>query len=315
MLKNMLNKDMLKNVMLSVARKTPGLGRLIEYNEQRLRRQHGFVPPGHFYSPIPPWAAIKQDAARIFREHPEREIAGIDLREAEQLALLEEFRRYYADHPFTAQKKAGNRYYFENPAYSYSDAIMLHCMLRHLRPKRLIEVGSGHSTCATLDTNEKFLGGSLEVTLIEPYPELLYSLVTEEDKQRISVLPSRLQVVDLEVFDSLEKNDVLFIDSTHVVRVDSDVNRVFFGILPRLRPGVFVHFHDAFFPFEYPRQWVFDGIAWSELYLLRAFLQYNSRFRVVLMNTFMEQFHEGFFRENMPLCLENRGGSIWLEKT
>jgi len=89
---------------------------------------------------------------------------------------------------------------------------------------------------------------------------------------------------------------------------------VFFEILPRLNSGVYIHIHDAFFPFEYPRAWIFDGIAWSELYLLRAFLQYNRRFRIVLMNTFMEQFHESFFRDNMPLCLENRGGSIWLEK-
>jgi hypothetical protein len=119
----------------------------------------------------------------------------------------------------------------------------------------------------------------------------------------------------LDVFESLEKNDILFIDSTHVSRVDSDVNRALFEILPRLKSGVFVHFHDVFFPFEYPRQWVFEGRAWNELYMLRAFLQYNKGFNVVLMNTFMEHFHESFFRENMPLCLKNRGGSIWLEKT
>ncbi len=305
---------MLKNIMISVARKLPGLGPFIAAHDQFVR-DCGFVPPGHYYSPIPRWAEIYQDEARIFPANPAREIPGVDLREAEQMELLKAFCRYYADQPFTAHKKDGNRYYFENPAYSYSDAIMLHCMLRHLRPKRLIEVGSGYSTCATLDTDEQFLGRTLELTLIEPYPELLYSLVTEEDKKRIRVLPSRLQVADLEVFDSLEKNDILFIDSTHVVRVDSDVNRVFFEILPRLRPGVHIHFHDAFFPFEYPRQWLRDRIAWSELYLLRAFLQYSSRFRVVLMNTFMEHFHEAFFRENMPLCLENRGGCIWLEKT
>jgi predicted O-methyltransferase YrrM len=303
----------LRPVARSVARKLPGIGPLIEEHEQ-LQRDCGFVRPGHFYSPIPPWAEIKRDADRIFAPPSSREIPGIDLREAEQLDLLKEFSRYYADQPFTAQKKAGNRYFFDNPAYSYSDALMLHCMLRHARPKRIIEVGSGYSTCVTLDTSEQFLGGSLQVTLVEPYPELLHSLITPEDKKHITILASRLQAVDLAVFDQLEKNDILFIDSTHVVRVDSDVNRVFFDILPRLAPGVLIHFHDAFFPFEYPRQWLFDGMAWSELYLLRAFLQYNNRFRIVLMNTFMERFHEAFFREHMPLCLENPGGSIWLEK-
>jgi len=304
---------MLRDTLASLFKRLPGVARIVAAHDQ-LRRDCGFFPPGHYFSPIPPWADLKRDAGRIFANGT-REIPGVDLREPEQLELLKEFTRYYADQPFTAQKKAGNRYYFENPAYSYSDAILLHCMLRHLRPKRLIEVGSGYSSCAILDTRERFLGGELEVTFVEPYPELLYSLVREEDKKQLHVLPSRLQEVDLELFDSLEKNDILFIDSTHVVRTDSDVNRVFFEILPRLKSGVRIQIHDAFFPFEYPQKWIFDGVAWSELYLLRAFLQYNSRFRVVLMNTYMEQFHESFFRESMPLCLKNRGGSIWIERT
>lgn len=298
----------------SVTTKLPGLGPVIAQNKQLLRAC-GFWPPGHFYSPIPPWDEIKQDASRIFGGSSPREFPGIDMREAQQLELLKEFCRYYTDQPFTAQKKSGNRFCFENPAYSYSDALMLHCMLRHVRPRRLVEVGSGYSTCATLDTDEQFLGGSLELTLVEPYPKLLYSLISDEDRKKIRVVPSRLQAVDLDVFESLEKNDILFVDSTHVSRVDSDVNRVFFEILPRLKSGVFVHFHDVFFPFEYPRQWVFEGRAWNELYLLRAFLQFNRAFNVVLMNTFMAHFHESFFRENMPLCLRNKGGSIWLEKT
>jgi len=70
----------------------------------------------------------------------------------------------------------------------------------------------------------------------------------------------------------------------------------------------------VFFPFEYPKEWVQQGRAWNEIYMLRAFLQYNSAFRVVLMNTFLEQFHEEFFRRRMPLCLRNRGGSIWIRK-
>ncbi len=300
---------MLDRVGKFLARRFPGFDRYVT----RLRSDYGFVPPGHFYSPIPSWSDIKKEAARIFPNDLRREVPGIDLREPEQLELLKTFVPYYAEQPFTAQKTTGNRYYFENPAYSYSDAIMLHCMLRHLRPRRLIEVGSGYSTCVTLDTNDRFLGGAVELTLIEPFPELVYSLLREDDKKRLHVVPSPLQQVDLDLFDRLERNDILFIDSTHVVKIDSDVNRIFFDILPRLKPGVHIHFHDVFFPFEYPRDWLFQGMAWSEAYLLRAFLQYNHRFRVVLMNTFMEHFHASFFQENMPLCLQNKGASLWLE--
>jgi len=128
------------------------------------------------------------------------------------------------------------------------------------------------------------------------------------------VIPRRLQDVELREFGALGPNDILFVDSTHVGKIDSDVNRIFFEILPSLAAGVHVHFHDVFFPFEYPKEWVQQGRAWNEIYMLRAFLQYNSAFRVVLMNTFLEQFHEEFFRRRMPLCLRNRGGSIWIRK-
>lgn len=187
-------------------------------------------------------------------------------------------------------------------------------MLRHLMPKKVIEIGSGFSSCATLDTNEMFFNGSLELTFIEPYPDLLMSLIKKEDTKNINVIPQRLQDVELSEFETLEANDILFIDSTHVSKINSDVNLIFFEILPVLSSGVYIHFHDIFFPFEYPKHWIYEGRAWNEIYMLRAFLQYNSNFSIVLMNTFMEHFHEPFFREEMPLCLKNRGGSIWVRK-
>jgi hypothetical protein len=96
--------------------------------------------------------------------------------------------------------------------------------------------------------------------------------------------------------------------------VGSDVNFLFFNVLPILQDGVLIHFHDIFYPFEYPQDWIFEGRAWNEAYLLRAFLQYNSSFHIVFMNTFMEYFHEPIFQQEMPLCLKNTGGSIWIRK-
>ncbi len=278
-----------------------------------LNKKQAFVPPGHFYSPIPSLDEIRGDESKNFGSVP-RNILGLELYESEQLKLLEKFVAYYEEMPFQPQKVEGLRYYFENPAYSYSDAILLNCMIRFLRPKRIIEVGSGFSSCVTLDTNELFFDGSIMTTFIEPYPELLMSLVSEMDKKRMKIIPSRLQDVDLGVYETLEANDILFIDSTHVSKINSDVNHIFFDALPRLSPGVHVHFHDIFFPFEYPKEWVYEGRAWNEAYILKTFLQYNSVFRIVLMNTFMEHFHESFFQEKMPLCLKNTGGSIWIRK-
>ena len=112
----------------------------------------------------------------------------------------------------------------------------------------------------------------------------------------------------------LEKNDILFIDSTHVSKAGSDVNYILFEILPTLKEGVIIHFHDVFYPFEYPQGWIEKGFAWNEDYLLRAFLMYNSNFELLFFNTYMEQFHKTWIAKNMPDILKNMGGGLWLRK-
>jgi predicted O-methyltransferase YrrM len=273
----------------------------------------GFVPPGHFYSPIPSLDEVRRDESKIFGNSP-RKILGVELHESEQLALLERFTHYYDEMPFQPYKVNGLRYYFENPIYSYSDAIILYCMIRFLKPKRIIEIGSGFSSCVTLDTNELFFDSKVVTTFIDPYPDVLLSLIKEADRQKIKIISHRLQDVHLSEFEVLEANDILFIDSTHVSKVNSDVNRILFEILPSISSGVYISFHDIIYPFEYPKEWIYAGRAWNEAYMLRTFLQYNNAFRIVLMNTLMEFHHERFFQEKMPLCLKNLGGSIWIRK-
>lgn len=284
---------------------------LVEQKSYR-RSVHQLFPAGHFYSPIPNLEEIKKSEASIWGP-PSREIPGIDLNEQEQLQMLEHFETFYDELPFPGTKSEDLRYYFLNPAFSYCDAIFLHCMIRFAKPRRIIEVGSGHSSSMILDTNELFFNGDVETTFIEPYPKMFLSLLKPGDKEKVRVIPSPLQDVELTEFNALEKNDILFIDSTHVSKVNSDVNRIFFNILPHLKNGVFIHFHDVFYPFEYPKIWIYEGRAWNEAYLLRAFLEYNSSFKIVLFGSFLATFHEEYFREHMPLCLKNTGGSIWLQ--
>ncbi len=186
--------------------------------------------------------------------------------------------------------------------------------MRHLRPRRIIEVGSGYSSCVILDTNELYFEGKIECTFIDPYPRLLRSLLKRGDADRCPVIARNLQDVDLAAFAPLEAGDILFIDSSHVAKVNSDVNYVFAHILPSLARGVVVHFHDIFYPFEYPKVWVYRGIAWNEAYVLRAFLQYNSAFEILLFNSFLWQFHEHRVVWAMPLCANNPGASLWLRK-
>jgi hypothetical protein len=278
-------------------------------------------PPGHFYSPIPSIDDVKRNAERVF-SITSRELAGIDLNEAGQLALFEQLASYYPDQPFSAEQQSGTRYYFENPAFSYFDAIVLHCMIRHARPQRIIEIGSGYSSCVFLDTNERFFGGSMACTFIEPYPELLSSLIGSQDRGGAAIVTGQLQDVDTRIFCELSANDILFIDSSHISKTDSDVNYLFFQILPHLATGVHVHFHDIFFPFEYPKEWVYQGRAWNEAYVLRAFLQYNAAFVVELFNAYLETFHKDRVERRMPLCsrysrhsmVPTSAQSIWLKR-
>lgn len=273
----------------------------------------GLYPPGHFYSPLVSIDEAKQDESRIFSTLP-RTMTGIDMNEAGQLENLEKFEAIYGSIDFPESKSNTHRYYYDNPAYSYSDAIMLHCMMRCFKPKSIIEVGSGYSSCAMLDTNEKYFDRSIEFTFIEPYPNLLKSLLRPTDLEAIEIVEARLQDVPIEKFLELESGDFLFIDSTHVSKTGSDVNYLLFDILPELKDGVYIHIHDIFYPFEYPKEWVLGGRSWNEAYAMRAFLQFNSRFTIEMMNTFMAHFHTERFSEKMPLCLKNTGGSIWLRK-
>ncbi len=272
-----------------------------------------WFPPGHFYSPIPAIEEVKQREEEIFNKIP-GEIPGIDLNVEEQLELLNKFKKYYKEQPFGSRKREGLRFYFENPSYSYSDAIVLYCMIRHLQPKKIIEVGSGYSSCIILDTNELFFGDSISCTFIEPYPQLLQSLIKGADKMKIEVIQKNLQDVNLDKFSELSAGDIFFVDSTHVSKINSDVNYIFFKILPYLESGVYIHFHDIFYPFEYPKEWVYQGLAWNEAYLLRAFLQYNNAFKIQFFNTYLEHFHREEFFDEMPIPLKYVGASIWIKK-
>lgn len=272
-----------------------------------------WMPPGHFYSPIPSIEDIRAREAQVFPPPP-RAIPAVDLDDAGQVALLRELGSYYPELSFPRTRTPGHRYYFENPYYSYADAIVLYCMIRHLRPARIIEVGSGYSSCAILDTNDRFFGSSIGCTFIEPYPQVLYDLLEPGDVAGLRVLERKLQDVPLDVFRELKANDILFVDSTHVSKTGSDVNRLLFEVLPALRAGVYVHFHDVFYPFEYPREWVYEGRAWNENYILRAFLEYNSAFRIALFMSYLVHFRAKLLDEIMPLYVENPGGNLWLRK-
>ncbi len=270
---------------------------------------------GHFYSLYPDLEDIRTRKQHIF-DH-KKEVLDVDMNEDEQCNLLRRMGALYEtlpDWPYEgAHEESPYRYYYGNASLSPGDTIALHCMLRLIKPKRIVEVGSGFTSAVTLDTNEYYLDHSMQCFFIEPYPALLQSLCKPDDQ--IQLRSCRLQEVEVEFFEQLESGDILFIDSTHVSKVDSDVNYLFFEILPRLKSGVYIHLHDIFYPFEYPEKWIFDtGMIWNELYLLRAFLQNNHDYSIEFFHHFMEQKHMELFLEKWPLKEKPHGGSLWMRK-
>jgi hypothetical protein len=296
---------------------TSGVGRLDlldlflaseEYGHAR--RQLGFAPPGHFNSPLPSQGEIQRHRAFDW-DRPS--IPGVDLREGEQVRLLEALARHYPKIPFERQPSGRARYGYDNPSYGEGDAIILFTMILHLAPRRIIEVGSGYSSCAIMDAADR-LERRPELTFIEPFPLTLKSRVWAGDLDRNRLLEQGLQQVPLAAFQALEPNDILFIDSSHVAKLGSDVNYLFFEILPTLRPGVFVHIHDIYHPFEYPVHWYEEGRAWNETHLLHAFLQFNDSWRVEICSDYILRKRRDWFEKYMPVALRNTGGHIWMSR-
>ena len=270
-----------------------------------------FFPPGHFYSPLPSREETAEAFARGGFGPP---FPGIELNEAGQLERLERFAGWYAEQPFPESPVPGRRFHLANPSYGHFDAIMLYAMLREARPRRIIEVGSGFSSAAMLDLNDRVLGGSVEFTFIDPDMRRLRPLLREGDAGRVTLIERRVQEVPLEAFAALGAGDVLFIDSSHVSKIGSDVNRLYFDVLPALAPGVLIHIHDVAGNLEYPREWLDEGRAWNEQYLLRAFLMHNAAYRVELFTGWLFNTRHAWFRERMPLCARGGGGQLWLRK-
>lgn len=278
---------------------------------------NGFgFPSGHFHSPIPDPAQIAAHRDRLFPATPPTSLPGIDLRLDEQKALL----RSWKDMDLAsvvAEIQAGSwRYTLEGQnSFNLCDAMLLHCMLRHLRPRRYVEIGCGLSSCMALDTNERFLHGTMTCTFIDISMSMLRPRLRAGDTQAHCLIEEPLQDQTTEIASMLEPGDVLFIDSSHVLKADSDVGHILFRLLPALRPGVHVHMHDVFYPFEYPEEWITKGWYWNEAYALRALLQHNDRYAITLFVSYIARMAPEALAEAFAAVPQRSGGSFWMRVT
>ena len=246
------------------------------------------ITPVHFYEPIPDTRELKVDLWE-----KKSELIGVDLNEDTQLSLLQTFvSQFKEEYDRLPQNKTLIPYHFsfDNETFTLVDAEILYSMIRHFKPRRIIEIGSGATTClsaqAIMENTKSDNKFECNLTAIEPYPN---DTLKKGFPGFTQLIEDKVQNIPLSRFTELEANDILFIDSSHVLALGSDVQYEYLEILPRIKRGVIVHIHDIFFPFDYPMIWMSE--LWrffNEQYLLQAFLAFNPCFEVLWSSSYME---------------------------
>lgn len=283
------------------------------WKRQLMLRLYGSqYKPGHFYSTIPSEEDFDPRLSQLL-DKSSTEIPGIEMNLEGQKQFLNDCLPFYKEIPFPKEKTEGLNYYYKNLYFTAPDAVSLFLILRKFQPKRIVEIGSGFSSAVIIDTNEKFFGGQIKTSFVEPFPDRLNWFLSKSNNPNYKLYEQKVQDVPMSVFEELGENDFLLIDSSHVSKLGSDVNHLFFNVLPRLKKGVVVHVHDISYPFEYPSAWVKEKRFWNEAYLLRSFLTFNSHFEIVLFNGYIAYHHKPWLKENMPI-LTAEGGSIYMKK-
>ena len=271
--------------------------------------RHGFhVTPVHFYQPIPDTQSLPE----TLWNRPSK-LVGVHMNDAMQLDLLRDrfpkFRDEYEGFPTKPTGEPG-RFYLNNHLFEDIDALVAYCMVRHFKPRLIIEVGSGFSSLLLGEAATRNKHSAL--VCIEPFPR---EFLREGFPGLQSLMEKQIQDIDLDFFSQLQSGDILFIDSSHTVKIGGDVNYLFLEVLPRLRPGVIVHVHDIFLPFEYRRDWVLDEFRfWTEQYILQAFLTFNSQFEVLLANSYLNHYYQQDLKTAFPGLSSWAGGSFWMRR-
>jgi len=285
-----------------------GLELLADMPFEELQERGWNVQPNHWCWPL--------NDVPFLRRYPElwggREIPrGVDWDLDGQVELIRRLGGYapeLADAPVGPEHQPGE-FVWENGAFGVADVYAYYGLLRDLKPRHVVEVGAGASSLV-LARALKASGSDAEVTLIEPGPRWQ---VLGELPQGWQLVETIVQQADLKLFDPLAEGDVLFYDGSHCAETGGDVNWMFFEVLPRLAPGVWIHFHDIFWPLDYPAPWVLhEGLTWNEQYLLQAFLMHNDAYRVRLVMSMLTGERPQVLAELFPG--RAHGVSVWIEK-
>jgi hypothetical protein len=287
--------------------RTIGLSRM-PLCKQALLNVGVFPLRNHYYEPLFDYRLLKYPLDR------DRCLPGIDWNVAEQLALLDNFRFSDELKKLSTTKASELSFHFNNGAFESGDAEFFYNLIRLKKPARIFEVGSGNSTLLAMmairQNKAENPAYDCKHVCIEPY-EMPWL-----EKTGVTVLRQRVEEVDKAFFKELVGGDILFIDSSHVIRPQGDVLFEYLELLPSLNNGVIVHVHDVFSPKDYIKEWIENDMRlWNEQYLLEAFLTCNQDWKIVGALNFLKHGHFDALKDKCPFLTENREpGSFYIEK-
>lgn len=267
----------------------------------------------HYYEPKFVYSSSEVDLL------DRRNLNGIDLNVEFQLDFINSINSLclgneLIEESFGSKKKniGELNFEFQNGSFESGDAEIYYNIIRKIKPKKIIEIGSGNSTLVALEAVNKNYeeGVSCDVFCIEPYE------MTWLEKTNAQVIREKVEDIDINIFLTLQENDILFIDSSHIIRPSGDVLFNFLTILPSLNKGVYVHIHDIFTPKNYPAIWISDKcLLWNEQYLLEAFLTNNESFHIVCAVNYLLHNHFNMLKSVAPFIdSEREPGSFWIQK-
>ncbi len=248
----------------------------------------------------------------------DRVLMGLDFNVIEQLKLLDMFNFNEELVKFPIERLTSIGFFYHNGFFESGDAEYLYNIIRFFKPNRIIEIGSGYSTLmaqnAIKENKKDDYTYICEHICIEPYSNPWL------DKLDITLIRNIAENVDKKIFETLKQNDILFIDSSHMIRPQGDVLFEYLEVLPILKPGVLVHVHDIFTPKDYPDEWVIDEIRfWNEQYLLEAFLSFNKDFRIIGALNYLRHNYPDRLASKCPIFEKEidfrEPGSLWMVRT
>jgi len=260
----------------------------------------------HYYEPMFKTGELKKSLKS------DRILPGIDFNVEEQISILNEFN--YNDELLMLENNSSFK--FDNTSFKSGDAEYYYSIIRKFKPRKIIEIGSGNSTLIALEAikKNKYEDVNYECTMkcIEPYEMDWLELL------EVEVIRNQVEEIDIEVFKELKDNDILFIDSSHIIRPQGDVLYEYLEILPVLNSNVLIHIHDIFTPKDYLEEWVIEkNYFWNEQYLLEAFLSFNNNFKIIGALNYLSHHYPDLFRKISPIFsreLQREPGSFWIKK-